>query len=237
MSIADIVVKGRHVDVSPRFREHVEDKLGRLERFHVVMSMIDVEVSKEGNPRLAERAFEVEITCRSKGPVIRAEAASADKYSAFDLAYGKLEEQLRRYADKLRYHRNRRNGSKASGTAASRNGLAAGELPNGQGPAHAAEFTAELAELGDTQFESLHANEVFAQGPVVVREKVHQSAPMSVEQAVTEMEMVDHDFYLFFDVDSGMPAVVYRRRGFDYGLLRVDTGSLIGASGNGSVEA
>jgi hypothetical protein len=71
--------------------------------------------------------------------------------------------------------------------------------------------------------DDLDEDTVWEQGPVVVREKSHETVPMSVEQAVTEMEMVGHDFFLFIDEDSGDPVVVYRRRGFDYGLIRVHT--------------
>jgi ribosomal subunit interface protein len=59
----EIVVRGRHLELSQRFRDHVVEKLGRIDRFGVVISRIDVEVSKESNPRQAERAFEVELTC------------------------------------------------------------------------------------------------------------------------------------------------------------------------------
>ncbi len=61
-------------------------------------------------------------------------------------------------------------------------------------------------------------------GPLVVREKVHKAAPMTIDQALFEMELVGHDFFLFADSDSGQPSVVYRRRGYDYGVLRLDSG-------------
>ncbi len=99
MAEVEIVVRGRHVDVSSRFRELASEKLARVERFGQPIQRVDVELSKEQNPRLADRAFEVELTCRGKGPVIRAEASAADKYSALDLASGRLEERLRRAHD------------------------------------------------------------------------------------------------------------------------------------------
>ena len=96
----DIVVKSRHVEVSDRFREHAHEKLGKVERLDPGLQRIDVEVSKEPNPRLADRAYRVELTCRSRGPVIRAEAAAEDKFAALDVALGKLESRLRRAADR-----------------------------------------------------------------------------------------------------------------------------------------
>lgn len=204
--VAEIVVHGRHVEVSKRFREHVHSKLERIDKFGIPLRRVDVEVSKEANPRLADRAFEVELTTRANGSVIRAEAAASDKYAALDIAYGRLEQRLRRAADKNRFHRH--------GAEATRSPRAAG-FDNLETPIVEAEEAVEVVEEPD--------DTVWEQGPLVVREKSHKTVPMSVEQAVTEMEMVGHDFFLFIDESSGDPAVVYRRRGFDYGLIRVHT--------------
>lgn len=201
--VAEIVVHGRHIEVSRRFREHVHNKLERIDKFGIPLRRVDVEVSKESNPRLADRAFEVELTTRANGSVIRAEAAASDKYAALDIAYGRLEQRLRRAADKTRYHRH--------GAEATRSPRAAG-FDNLETPA------AEVEEVID---EDLDADTVWEHGPLVVREKTHETSPMSVEQAVTAMEMVGHDFFLFIDENTNTPAVVYRRRGFDYGLIRV----------------
>lgn len=194
----DIVVKGRHVDVSERFRQHVVDKLGRVERLDPNLQRVDVEVSKETNPRLADRAFVIELTCRSRGPVIRAEAAADDKYAALDVAYGKLEGRLRRAAD-------RRSDRKKKAT-----GVGAG---------------AALAPVAPTAVAEPEAVEDEA-GPMVVREKTHRAAPMSLDEALYEMELVGHDFFLFVDAASARPSVVYRRRGYDYGVIRLDVGDL-----------
>ena len=195
----DIVVRGRHVDLSDRFRDHVVDKLGRVDRFGVALSRVDVEVSKESNPRQADRAFEVELTCVGRGPVVRAEATAADKYAALDLAYGRLEERLRR-AGERRTSKHRRGGPPVVGVG--------GEV------AAAAE---EAAEADDTE-----ADVVYEDGPIVVRDKTHPSMPMTVSEALHALELVGHDFFLFHDVDTDRPTVVYKRRGYDYGLLRLE---------------
>ncbi len=199
----DVVVRGRHVELTERFRDHVTDKLARADRFGVALSRIDVEVSKENNPRLADRAFVVELTCKGKGPVIRAEAHADDKYAALDGAYNKLEERLRRAAD-----RRQTRTKKGPGLAA--------VPPVGlvDGPAETAEDEAPA-----------EPDVVYADGPVVVREKTHSSTPMSVADALHAMELVGHDFFLFQDVESGRATVVYKRRGYDYGLLRLDPGN------------
>jgi ribosomal subunit interface protein len=196
-STVDIVVRGRHLDLSQRFREHVSGKFDRVDRFGVGLSRIDVEVSKESNPRLADRAFEVELTCLGRGPVIRAEAHADDKYAALDVAYGRLEERLRRAAERRR--------------ARHKKGGVPPVSPD------------EVAVVDDTNTDVVvvDADVVYEDGPVVVREKTHSSAPMSVPDALHAMELVGHDFFLFLDVDTEAPTVVYKRRGYDYGLLRL----------------
>lgn len=199
----DIVVRGRHVDLSQRFRDHAGEKLARVDKFGVGLSRIDIEVSKESNPRLADRAYEVELTCLGRGPVIRAEAYADDKYAALDVAYGRLEERLRRAADR-RVDRHKKGGMPPVASDAAADALAA--LDGAQG-------TDELLVDPDVVYED---------GPVVVREKTHPSEPMSVADALHAMELVGHDFFLFHDIDTDCATVVYKRRGYDYGLLRLD---------------
>ena len=209
-SSVNIVVSGRHTEVSRRFREHVIDKLSRIDRFGLQLRVVDVELSKESNPRLVDVAYEVELTCYGAGSVIRAEAASADKYSALDIAWGRLEQRLRRTADRARFHRHGKASMRVSDMPAALEPI----IPDARGD-----------DVDDNDPDGVHAAEVFASGPVVVREKVHDAIPMSVEQALTEMEMVGHDFFLFVDQANDLPSVVYRRRGYDYGLIRVGTGA------------
>lgn len=198
----DIVVRGRHLDVSDRFREHVAGKLGRVERFGLPISHIDVEVSYEPNPRQSDRAYEVELTCAGTGPVIRAEAHAQDKYAATDIALARLEERLRRAADR---RRNRRSTKVMVVPAAQ-------ETPASVAPPEPSEETVDDAT-------------VWEEGPIVVRLKEHVAEPMTVAQAVESMELVGHDFYLFRDIESGSASVVYHRRGYNYGLLRLEGGT------------
>jgi len=198
----DIVVKARHVEVSERFRAHATDKLAKVERLDPKVIRIDVEVCREQNPRQSDQRDRVELTIRSRGPVVRAEAAADDPYAALDLAVAKLEGRLRRGADRRRVHHGQRTPvSVAAATAPLASAVAvsaAAVAANGAAP----------AEPADT-------------APFVVREKEHRADPMSLDQALFEMELVGHDFYLFVDGDSGQPSVVYRRRGYDYGVIRL----------------
>ena len=210
----DVVVKSRHCEVSDRFREHVEEKLSRLEKHDHKVLRVEVEVGAERNPRLHDHAVRVQLTAFSKGPVVRAEAAAGDKMAALDLAVDKMAGQMRKAADRRRVHRGRHApvsvGQALAGVAAdlepaaSRNGVDGAQVPGAErrvGP---------ITVMGD--------------GPLVVREKTHQAAPMSLDQALYEMELVGHDFFLFVDKETERPAVVYRRRGYDYGLITLDVG-------------
>ena len=157
-------------------------------------------VSHEHNRRQAKACDRVEVTCYAKGPVVRAEACADDKYAALDVVLDKLMERLRRQSDRRQVHRGRRTPeSVAMATAriqAARRGL------------HRRHGGAEDGPFGDS--------------PIEVREKVHRSAPMTLSEALAEMEAVGHDFYLFHDVDTGRASVVYRRRGWSYGVLHLD---------------
>ncbi|HEV3169631.1 MAG TPA: ribosome-associated translation inhibitor RaiA [Actinocrinis sp.] len=215
----DIVVKGRKAEVTERFRKHVVEKLSRIERFDGKTMSLDVELSRERNPRQAERCDRIEITMRTRGPVVRAEACAADPYAALDLAAAKLEAQLRRAADRRRIHHGRHSPvSVAIATAA----LA--EL-------EAEEISAQLNGQGKSRHEESHEEkrvhragpiEVEGDGPMVVREKTHSAPAMDLCQALYEMELVGHDFYLFVDAESKLPSVVYRRKGYDYGVIHLE---------------
>jgi ribosomal subunit interface protein len=208
----DILVRGRNVEVPEHFRQHVSDKLQRIERYDHKIIRLDVELYHERNPRQAGSCQRVEITCTSRGPVIRAEACAADFYSALDLCVGKIDGRLRRSADRRRVHRGLRT---PTSVAAATGAVAAAEpvgSANGAEPSRGGIATAVLADQAAEPED----------GPGrIVREKEHPAKPMTIDQALFEMELVGHDFYLFADADSGQPSVVYRRKGYDYGVIRL----------------
>jgi ribosomal subunit interface protein len=211
----DIVVKGRKTEVPERFRRHVAEKLKleKIQRIDGKVTRLDVEVSKEHNPRQADRSDRVEITLRHRGPVVRAEASAADPYGALDLAVEKLESRLRRQHDKRRSRRGR------GRIPASEVGEVVRDAAslNGDGELVAPTLTEEPPEV-----RRLGSLEVQGEGPLVVREKTHTAAPMSLDQALYEMELVGHDFFLFVDSDTKLPSVVYRRHGYDYGVIHLE---------------
>jgi ribosomal subunit interface protein len=229
----DIVVKGRKAEVTDRFRKHVAEKLSRIERYDAKAISLDVELSKERNPRQTDHSDRIEITMRTRGPVVRAEACAADPYSALDLAAGKLEARLRRAADRRRVHHGRHSPLSVAVATSTLAELEAAQWSAGYDEARPApsavsqdspdEFAGRSEDKDGKHM--VCSIEVEGDGPLVVREKAHAAVPMSLDQALYEMELVGHDFYLFVDAESKAPAVVYRRHGYDYGVIRLHEGA------------
>jgi ribosomal subunit interface protein len=230
----DVVVVGRHCAVTDRFRRHVEEKLTRLERFTARASRIEIEVCKERTR--AGDSERVELTVYSRGPLVRAEASAADRFAALDLALDKLLARLRKAADRRRVHHGSRTPmSVAEATGPAMEQTAAVHELNGRRPGRGSaageaeddySLYAERNGVGETDgrpgTEVVAGIEVTGDGPLVVRVKEHAAVPMTLDQALYEMELVGHDFYLFIDADSQRPSVVYRRRGYDYGVIRLE---------------
>ncbi|MFE2039129.1 ribosome hibernation-promoting factor, HPF/YfiA family [Streptomyces scopuliridis] len=222
----DIVVKGRKTEVPERFRKHVAEKLklDKIQKLDGKVISLDVEVSKEHNPRQADRCDRVEITLHSRGPVIRAEAAAGDPYAALDLATGKLEARLRKQHEKR--HNRRGNGRLSAAEVVEVVPGVAQLNANGETAAEEAAQAVPTTMIGSL--------EVQGEGPLVVREKTHVAAPMTLDQALYEMELVGHDFYLFVDSDTKEPSVVYRRHAYDYGVIHLRTDPLAGSEAGGA---
>lgn len=200
----DIVVSSRHCEVTDRFRGHVEDKLARLEKHDHRLIRVDVQVVAERNTRQPERAVRVELTAKSKGPIVRAEAAAEDKMAALDLALDKMAAQMRRAADRRKVHRGQHTPVSVSQALA--------EVPTEP-------TTTDVDQVVERKVGPVTVD---GDGPLVVREKSHPAAPMTLDQALYEMELVGHDFFLFVDKESEKPSVVYRRRGYDYGVISLE---------------
>ena len=282
----EITFKGRHTSVPERFRRHASAKLAKLEKLDHNAIRIDVEVSTERNPRQADHSERVELTIRSRGPAIRAEAAADDRYAALDLAFTKLEGQLRKAAERRKVRHGdltvrstevlaavaapagadaaaaesadltdvaipaipapddaamlngtpvgRRAGTRAHGKSGTRTGARPGGRTNGQRrpeaviplPALPEDEAVDFAGFSDeaeaeSSISGLLPIQMVGDGPLVVREKFHASEPMTIDQAFLEMELVGHDFFAYHDSQCGKFSVIYRRRGYDYGVIRL----------------
>jgi ribosomal subunit interface protein len=226
----DIVVKGRNVEVPDHYRQHVAEKLEKVERYDDKIIRIDVELSHEKNPRQSDRCQRVEITCVSRGPLVRAEACAGDFYAALDLAVTKLSARLRRSADRRRVHRGHHT---PMSVAEATSGLAGSteEILSTTIATEASELASATAAFTPTPA-SLNGNSGNGSGAAsspadddddqpwhLVRMKEHPTEPMTVDDALFQMELIGHDFYLFMDKESSRPSVVYRRRAYDYGVI------------------
>jgi len=221
----DIVVKGRNVEVPDHYRVHVADKLARLGRYDKKVIRFDVELFHEPNRRQSKSCQRVEITAKGRGPVVRAEACAGDFYGALDCAVSKLENRLRKMHDRRRVHHGRRSpASVAAATSALGSVIAVPTHDNGNGRMartavlEAAPSYVDMPQVPAQRWDEEADEQLPGQ---IVREKQHEAKPMTVDQALYEMELVGHDFYLFHDADKECASVVYRRKGFDYGVIRL----------------
>jgi ribosomal subunit interface protein len=288
----DITFKGRHTSVPERFRRHASAKLAKLEKLDHNAIRIDVEVSTERNPRQADRSERVELTIRSRGPAIRAEAAADDRYAALDLAFAKIEGRLRKAAERRKVRHgdltvrstdvlaavtavpaaagaravevaalidvdipaiprpddaamldgtpvgrraNTKSNAKSSGKPSGRATAKAGGRLNGhRRPETVVPLPAFPDRDADPDFEGFRDEaeaeasvsgvlpmQMVGDGPLIVREKFHASHSMTIDDALLEMELVGHDFFAYHDSQCGKFSVVYRRRGYDYGVIRL----------------
>ena len=198
---AEVVVKGRNVEVPDHFRLYVSEKLARLERFDKTIYLFDVELDHEKNRRQRKNCQHVEITARGRGPVVRGEACADSFYAALESAVCKLENRLRRSKDRRKIHYgDKRPVSLHEATAV----IPPEDLPTIAPESVQTEIAVDDHEPGR-----------------IVRTKEHEATPMTVDDALYEMELVGHDFFLFHDKESDRPTVVYRRHAYDYGLIRL----------------
>jgi ribosomal subunit interface protein len=196
---AEVVVKGRNVEIPDHFRAYVTEKLARLERFDRTIYLFDVELDHERNRRQRKNCQHVEITARGRGPVARGEACADSFYAALESAVSKLESRLRRSKDRRKIHY----GDKTPVSLAEATAIAP-PLLTAPAPVDEADQAFEAHEPGR-----------------IVRTKEHTATPMTVDDALYEMELVGHDFFLFHDQESDKPTVVYRRHAYDYGVIRL----------------
>lgn len=218
----EIIVKGRNVEVPDHYRVHVAEKLEKAVRLDPKIINVDVELTHEKNPRQQDHCQRVEITCRSRGPVVRAESSARDFYTALDEAVDRLTIRLQRAVDRRRVRRPRRGPASLADLptdpALEASALAAQEELAAVDPETGERSTAVVTDEGVPVTEP--GEQALDDQPWrIVREKEHPGDPMTVEDALFQMELVGHDFYLFQDKETGRPSVVYRRRGYDYGVI------------------
>lgn len=207
-----VVISARQGEASQTFRRLAQEKLSKITKFDSKIHRVDVELTHEPNPRQAQLAARVELTVRTRGPVVRAEAGASEPIAALDAAWQKLQIRLRRSHNRRRHHGHRgKHGATSSASlaaelAADSAVLAAPNQPESPAGVASADLISQDGE-----------------GPFLLREKTHQAPAMSVDEALYAMELVGHDFFLFVEAGSSQPCVLYTRHGYSYGLLRLET--------------
>ena len=207
---AQVTITGRNVEVPEHFQERVNGKLAKIEKLDPTLKSFHVELKHEKNPRREAEAERIQITATGSGHLARAEAKEENFYAALETAVDKLERSLRKV-------KARRNIAMSGHRAPKSTGVIAAEM---EADAKAEEERA-AQEAGKYDVDP-YADQVEDVVPgQIVRSKVHSNAPRSVDDALSEMELVGHDFYLFVNEETNRPAVVYRRHAFDYGLIEL----------------
>jgi ribosomal subunit interface protein len=212
----EFMISGRNLTVSDRFREYADEKISKIASLGDKVQRVDAKVTKETKARQTAELLTVELTVLGRGPVIRAEASAADKFAAFDLAYNKLLERLRRAKDRKKVHHGRHTPKSVTEATASLEPASTSE-PIYEEASHPPQSAP--AEKSPYELE----NDIPAgDSPVLIRRKVFPAASLSLDDAVDNMELVGHDFYLFVDKETKAPSVVYRREGWTYGVISLD---------------
>lgn len=201
---AQVTITGRNVEVPEHFQERVTEKLAKIERLDPTLTFFHVELQHEPNPRRESEAERLQITATGKGHIARAEAKEDSFYAALETALGKMERSLRKV-------KVRRENVKSGHRAQKGTGQIAAEL--------VAEAEAAKPAKEDRYIDPYAETVEDVRPGQVVRFKEHPATPMSVDDALSEMELVGHDFYLFINEENNKPSVVYRRHAFDYGLI------------------
>ncbi|MEY3586912.1 ribosome-associated translation inhibitor RaiA [Aquiluna borgnonia] len=204
----ELKITAKNLNVSDRFRDYVSEKAGKVEHYSHRPQELNIKVTRHDHSKHAGVEDQVEITVYEPGHVVRAEARASDKFAAFDIAFGKLVERLRRYADKHKVHRGGGHKNPSAQELAATDFASLDIRPADHDLITGANLEAEAQESVD-----------YGLSPVVIKSKEFAKTPMTKDEAIGHMELVGHDFYLFHDSESDKPAVVYRRKGWSYGVI------------------
>ena len=212
----ETTITGRNLGVTDRFRDYATEKAEKVEHLADKAIAFEVKVSRHRETRGSNGDDRVELTLIGPGPLVRAESAGSDKYVAFDLAMAKLVERIRQAKDRKKVHRGKHR--PVSLREASAGGFSVVDITPAapqvlENVRTGAIPVVDAAAVDETEDEYC---------PVVIRKKVFASEPMTLDDAMYYMELVGHDFYLFIDSENGRPSVVYRRKGWDYGVIGID---------------
>ena len=200
----ELTISAKNLTVSDRFREYVTERAEKVDHLLHRVQELAVKVTRHDHSRTAGPEDQVELTVFATGQIIRAEAHAQDKFAAFDVAWGKLAERLRRANDRKKPHHGH-HGSLGAAELSAADFSQLDVTPADLSLLHPEEAAEEAKDLGHS--------------PVVIRRKEFHGETMTADDAISNMEMLGHDFYLFIDSENGKPSVAYRRKGWNYGII------------------
>lgn len=215
----EISITGRNLGVTDRFREYATEKADKVAHLADKAIAFEIKVYRHHEKASGQSSDDrVELTLIGPGPVVRAESSGRDKYVAFDLALDKLVERIRQAKDRRKVHRGQHR--PVSLHEASADGFRNVDIT----PAPA-ELIDQIS-TGSVPIQNTEAAELDEEvySPVVIRHKAFPVSRMTTEDAVDHMELVGHDFFLFIEQGTDRASVVYRRKGWDYGVISLDEG-------------
>jgi ribosomal subunit interface protein len=216
--VMELNIVGRNLEITDRFRAYAAEKSEKVTHLAERAISLNVKLTRHNEKNGNTGPDRIELTLVGKGPVVRAEADGSDKYAAFDVALGRLLERVRRSKDRRKVHRGQRRPT--SLREATDVGFAGVGVQAAAPEVLERVRTGSIPVIAENETQAIEEDDVYS--PVVIRRKVFASTPMTVDDALYFMELVGHDFYLFVDAESGRPSVVYRRKGWDYGLIGLD---------------
>ncbi len=190
-----LLIHGRNLEITTAIREYTQSKLERaVHHFAEMVQEADVHLSVAKNPRVPLQT--AEVTVFASGTIIRAQERSENLYASIDLVASKLSRQLRRYKERHSDHHH--------------------------SPGHRASITPTteaVIEESSVDGSLIQGKEVHLPNPGI-RRKYFKMLPMSVNEARNQLDLIDHDFYLFREKESGELQVIYRRNHGGYGLIQ-----------------
>jgi ribosomal subunit interface protein len=206
----DITITGRGVGIPDRFEDYATEKAEKVAQLADKALALEIKLIRHHETNGTSGDDRVELTLIGPGPIVRAEAGAGDKYAAFDIALDKMLERIRQAKDRKKVHRGQHR--PVSLHEATSNGRVMDVVP----------ASADVIEAVSTGSIPTQAEEEKEWSPVVIRHKVFPATRMTQEDAVDHMELVGHDFFLFIDAVTDRPSVVYRRKGWDYGVIGLE---------------
>ncbi len=193
--IVNLNIHAKNIEAGPKLRDYVERKLGRLDRYLPHIAEVRIDLSQEKR-REGEQAI-AQLTVRTeRGIFLRAEdKQQSDIFAAVDMVVDKMYRQISHYKGKRR----RRTGERFD--------LLEPELA-----------AAEMLPIDDSDSDSDDEDQA------VVRRKHLTVTPMNEQEAIDQLELLGHTFFVFYNADTRSINVLYKRERGDYGLLEPSLG-------------